>query len=174
MHAPDARELEVRVADPSDLAQIDALLARSYPRLLARDYPPSVLVTAIPLIARANPRLVASGSYFVALEAGRVVGAGGWTAAGPQGQHAAGSGHVRHFATDVDRQRRGIGRALMDRVIAAARASGATRLECQSTRTAVSFYRAMGFEIEGPITVPLRQGIDFPAISMTRDLAGGD
>ena len=52
---------------PADLAAVDALLARSYPRLLAADYPPSVLVTALPLISRARPELLAVGTYWVAL-----------------------------------------------------------------------------------------------------------
>ena len=53
--------LTLRHATPSDLAAVDALLARSYPRLLAADYSASVLVTAVPIIARARPELLASG-----------------------------------------------------------------------------------------------------------------
>ncbi len=113
---------------------------------------------------------MASGSYFVALEAGRIVGAGGWTAVGPQAQRVRAAGHVRHFVTDADRQRLGIGRALMERVVTGARDAGLARLECQSTRTAVPFYRAMGFRVLGAITVPLRPGIEFPAVAMMRDL----
>lgn len=72
--------LTVRLAGRADLALVDALLARSYPALLKADYPPSVMVTAVPLIARANPGLVTSGHYYVVTdETGRVVGAGGCT-----------------------------------------------------------------------------------------------
>ena len=60
-------DLTIRPGRTEDIAPLDALLARSYPRLLAADYPPSVLVTAIPRISRAQPRLVTSGTYFVAL-----------------------------------------------------------------------------------------------------------
>ena len=49
--------IRVRPAERSDMAAVDALLARSYPRLLKPDYPPSVLVTALPLISRAQPAL---------------------------------------------------------------------------------------------------------------------
>jgi hypothetical protein len=52
---------QVRVAGPVDIAAVDALLARAYPRLLKADYAPSVLVTALPRIARAQPGLVAAG-----------------------------------------------------------------------------------------------------------------
>ena len=74
----------IRTADMTDLAAIDALLSRSYPRVLAHDYPPSVLVLALPLLSRAQPVLVTSGRYYVAETAdGRVLGAGGWSRAAP-------------------------------------------------------------------------------------------
>jgi hypothetical protein len=66
-----------------DLPRIDALLSESYPALLKPDYPPSVLVTALPLIARANPSLLRSGTYFVAED-----GEGGrWRRAAGPGRH---------------------------------------------------------------------------------------
>ncbi|MFN3938558.1 MAG: GNAT family N-acetyltransferase, partial [Gemmobacter sp.] len=72
--------LTIRTASPADLADVEALLARVYPRSLSAHYPPSVMVTAVPLIARARPGLLASGRYYVAVtEAGALVGAGGWS-----------------------------------------------------------------------------------------------
>ena len=166
-----AMTLSVRTAVPGDLAALDALFGLAYPALLKADYPPSVLVTAIPLISRANPRLLASGTFYVVETEGRIVGAGGWTRAAPGGAGAAhGVGHVRHVVTDERMTRRGIGRALMTRVIDRAREAGIARLDCQSTLTAVAFYSAMGFERVGPVLVPLRPGIDFPAVAMSRTL----
>jgi GNAT superfamily N-acetyltransferase len=160
--------LTIRLATRRDLSAVDLLLAQSYPRLLAKDYPPSVLVTAVPLIARARPGLLAGGTYWVAAEAtGSLVAAGGWSAAGP------GRGEVRHVVTAVDRQRRGIGRALMGRVLTQAAAAGVRRLDCLSTRTAVPFYTALGFRALGPVEVPLRPGIAFPAVRMVRALVAG-
>ena len=76
----NALAIAVRTARSGDLAAVDAVLARAYPRLLKPDYPPSVLVTALPLISRAQPSLLASGTYYVVEDdAGQVVGAGGWT-----------------------------------------------------------------------------------------------
>jgi GNAT superfamily N-acetyltransferase len=167
--------LTLRPATPADLAQVDALLARSYPRLLAGDYPPSVMVLALPIIARARPELLASGSYWLAQEAdGRIVGAGGWTRAAPSATEggAAGTGHVRHVVTDAACVRRGIGRALMQRVMRQAREAGMLRLNCLSTRTAVPFYASLGFREMGAVDVPLRPGIVFPAVRMVRGLDG--
>ena len=64
--------------------------------------------------------------------------------------------------------RQGIGRALMDWVLAQAGAAGMRRLDCLATRTAVPFYAALGFQEQGLVDVPLRPGIVFPAIRMLR------
>jgi GNAT superfamily N-acetyltransferase len=153
--------LTIRRSNRTDFADIDKMLADSYPRLLAADYPPSMLVTALPIISRARPELVASGRYFVAEEGGRIVGAGGWS------MGAAGIGDIRHVVTDYRHQRRGIGRCLMQVVLADARATGLVGLECLSSRTAQPFYESLGFRTIGPVSVPLRPGIAFPAIRMT-------
>jgi GNAT superfamily N-acetyltransferase len=172
---PPAESLTLRHATPRDLSAVDALLARSYPRLLAPDYPPSVLVTAVPIIARARPELLASGRYWLAEDATRhLVGAGGWSASAPAPSDGSGGAgglrqglaHVRHVATDPDALRRGIGRALMARVMAEAGAAGFAAMECLSTRTAVPFYAALGFRQIGAVEVGLRPGISFPATRM--------
>ncbi len=164
-------ELTLRTATAGDIASVDALLAVAYPASLKADYAPSVLVTAVPLISRARPELVTSGTYSLAEQGGRLLGAGGWTRAAPGGARAGqGVGHVRHLVVDHRAQRQGVGRALMARVLAEAREAGLTRLDCQATRTAVPFYAALGFEVLGPISVPLRPGIVFPAVAMRRAL----
>jgi GNAT superfamily N-acetyltransferase len=165
------KEVTLRLAEPRDLAGVDALLARSYPRLLKPDYSPSVLVTALPIIARARPELVVSGSYWLAEEAGELRAAGGWTPGAPgEDVRRGGVGHVRHVVSDPDHLRRGIARALMQAAMEQARNVGVLRLECLSALTAVPFYKALGF-VEGPeVTVPLRLGIGFPAIEMQRSL----
>lgn len=161
--------LTVRLSDKRDLTEVDALLARSYPILLKDHYPPSVLVTAVPHISKAQPRLLASGTYFVVEnDAGDIVGAGGWTAVKPGTRQvgAPKTGHIRHVVTDHRQTRSGIGRALMDHVFVSARAAGMEELECLSTLMAVPFYASCGFVEEGPVSVNLRAGIDFPAILM--------
>ena len=157
----------IRPATKADMAAVDMLLARTYPKLLKADYPPSVLVTALPIISRARPELLASGTYYVAEDAeGQIEGAGGWT----RDRRDRRLGHVRHVVTDYRALRRGIGRALMERCFADASAVGITRLECWATRTAVPFYTAMGFETLGPMEVELRGGISFLSVRMMRAL----
>ncbi|MFL4472042.1 GNAT family N-acetyltransferase [Tateyamaria armeniaca] len=156
----------IRPSTKADLAAVDALLARSYPKLLKADYPPSVLVTALPIIARAQPHLLVCGTYYVVEEDGRILGAGGWT----PDRKVQGLGHIRHVVTDDRAVRRGVGRALMQHCFDKARSAGMTKMECWATRTAVPFYEAVGFHTVGPIDVTLAEGIVFPSIKMLRAL----
>lgn len=165
--------LTPRLARPDDLTAVDRLLARSYPRLLKADYPPSIMVTLVPMIARARPELLASGRYFVVEDAaGRLVGAGGYSLAapgrrgGPSGAVQRAVGHIRHVACDPDVTRQGIGRRLMAAIFSAAGGEGVRLYECLSTRTAVKFYEAVGFAVVGPVDVPIAQALSFPAILM--------
>ncbi len=164
--------LITRTARPADLAGVDALLGSSYPALLKDAYPPSVLVTAIPLISKAQPKLLASGTYFVVVDDEDIVGAGGWTRALPGGGGRGHSdvGNIRHVATDHRRVRRGIGRRLMSRILLSAKEAGVQRMDCLSTLMAEPFYASCGFETVGPVNVSLRAGIEFPAIQMQRVL----
>ena len=162
-----AGAITLRSATGRDVDAVDALLAQSYPKLLKADYPPSTLVTAVPLISRVNPALVTCGTYYLATAPdGGLLGAGGWTPS-ERGRDAA---QVRHLVVDWRHQREGIGRRLMMGIFAEARLQGVRRLDAQATRTAVRFYASMGFESLGEIDVPLRPGIDFPAVLMRRFL----
>jgi len=164
--------ITIRPTTPRDLAAVDQLLAESFPVQLKQAYPPSVLVTALPLLARANPVLLRSGTYFLAeAEDGRVLAAGGWSHRAPQGGVGPRDlGHIRHVVTHPSATRQGLGRALLEVSLADARAQGMTRLLCESTRNAVPFYEALGFRARGEIVVSLRPGIGFPVVEMTRQL----
>jgi N-acetylglutamate synthase-like GNAT family acetyltransferase len=163
--------LTLRKARPDDLSAIDRLLARSYPRLLAADYPPSVLVTAVPRLIRARPELIASGRYYVVEDGdGLLLGAGGWSMARGAGPGESGVAEVRHVATDPSATRRGVASAVVAFSMAQAGAGGARRMDCLSTRTAVPFYRRMGFRALGSTTVPLAPGIAIEVERMSRQL----
>ncbi|MEL6168046.1 MAG: GNAT family N-acetyltransferase [Pseudomonadota bacterium] len=171
-----ATTLTVRTTNRADMGALDILFSLSYPALLKADYPPSALVMALPLIARVQPRLVNSGSYFCVVDGrGQIVGAGGWTWQGPQGGVSPRDmGHIRHVVTDRHLVRKGIGRALMTHIFRHAGASGVRRLDCMSTITAVPFYKAMGFSQIAEVEIQLRPGIGFPAVHMRRTLSEAD
>lgn len=162
----------IRVARPDDLAAVDALLGRSYPRLLKGDYPPSIMVTVVPVLSRAKPALLASGRYFLVEDIdGRVIGAGGYSLTRParhSGVEAPGLASIRHLATDPDALRQGVGRRLMQAIFTAASNEGLARFDCLSTLTAVPFYKAMGFQEIAPLHIPIMPGMLFPVMRMWR------
>jgi GNAT superfamily N-acetyltransferase len=162
----------IRVAGPDDRAAVSALLLKSYTALLRPDYDPEILEKALPLITKANPDLLTSGTYYVACCGdGTVLGAGGWTKSSPTGQgESPGNGNIRHFVTDPDQARQGIGRALMARCLQDARAAGLTDLNCYSTLNGEAFYAACGFRTVEPFDVTLPGGVVFPSVRMERDL----
>ncbi|MEM9549539.1 MAG: GNAT family N-acetyltransferase [Pseudomonadota bacterium] len=158
--------VSVRPSTPADLAAVDAILALSYPKLLKADYPPSVLVTALPIISRARPELLSCGTYYVAELDGRIVGAGGWT----RDRQDKWLGHIRHVVTDHRALRQGVARAILGHTLTTARAAGIRRMECWSTYTAEAFYAAVGFKTVGDIDVPLTNGISFASKRMRQVL----
>lgn len=165
----------IRIARPDDLAAVETLLGRSYPRLLRADYPPSVMVTVVPVLARARPELLASGRYFLVEDIdGRILGAGGYSLAGsgPRGTSAASGApalaQIRHVATDPEALRKGVGRRLMQANFTAAAAEGVQRFDCLSTLTAVPFYKALGFQEIAPAQIAVLPGMAFPVMRMWR------
>ncbi|NVO15097.1 MAG: GNAT family N-acetyltransferase [Rhodoplanes sp.] len=164
-----ADPVTLRPATPADAAALDALLAESYPTLLAGHYDAETLARALPPMTRANPGLLAAGTYYVAATAGRIVACGGWTAEQPgTGTVAAGEAHIRHFAALPAFTGRGIGTAVLARCIAETTARDLTTLTCFSTLNAVPFYARSGFVALGPLAVTLAPGVVFPAVLMRR------
>ena len=161
----------LRVATPRDRAAVSALLARSYPVLLAADYPPDTLAAALPHLTEVRAELLASGRYFVVDAGGVLLAAGGWSAERPtDGGTTQGEGHVRHVVTDPAALRRGLARRIVARAIAEASEAGLSRLVSLSTRTAVPFYAKLGFVDATPGDIALAGGTVFPAVRMIRPI----
>jgi N-acetylglutamate synthase-like GNAT family acetyltransferase len=163
--------MHLRSATAEDGPHITALLQRCYPVLMASAYEPVALAAALPLMTRANPALLASGTYYVVETQGKIVGAGGWTRDKPGGGGFDGeTGHIRHFATDPDHLRQGIGHTLIERCLADAREAGLSQMECFASLNAVAFYAASGFEPLGPVDIWIGGTVPLPSLHMRRRL----
>jgi GNAT superfamily N-acetyltransferase len=163
----------IRVANPTDSEAVGALLVASYSSLLADFYDSDLLARALPHFTKANPTLLACGTYYVAeTEAGNPVACGGWTAARPGSEEISeGEAHIRHFATHPKWTRKGIGSGLLARCISDARSLGIRKLHCCSTLYAERFYQSAGFDTVAPIDVELEPGITFSALLMSYEIA---
>ena len=167
--APSESGLSIRAALAQDQAAVEDVLGRSYPALMAQAYDPDLLARALPLITRAHPRLLGSGTYFLAEAQGRAVGCGGWSLAAPGSSRAErGVAHIRHFATAADFTSQGVGRLLYERCEIQARAAGVEVFKCFSSLNGEGFYAALGFRRVGPVKVAMGSDLEFPSILMKR------
>lgn len=163
--------IRVRPAKKADTRAVERVLLASYPSLMARAYKPEVLALALPIMTRPNPRLLGSGTYYVAEQNGEIIGCGGWSREEPGGDVIApGSAHVRHFAVSPEFVGRGAGRAMFNQCEIDARVHGISLFKCFASLNAVGFYKLLGFEERGIINVALGQGISLPSMLMERRL----
>lgn len=161
----------VRVAHTADTAAVTRVLVASYPVLMAGAYNGEILAQALPLMIEANPKLLASGTFYMAEVKGEPVGCGGWTAEEPGTcRLEPGTAHLRHFAVAANWNGCGIGRALYDRCQADARNIGVRRFVCYASLNGEAFYAALGFRIVGAIEVSMGNQLTFPSIRMTREI----
>ncbi|GJL83336.1 MAG: N-acetyltransferase [marine bacterium B5-7] len=131
-----------------------------------------MLSRVLPLITQANPKLLASGLYYVAQDAeDALVGCGGWSPEQPgEDGSQQGVGHIRHFATHPDFLGVGIGRAIYQQCETQAIVAGIVRFVCYSSLNAEPFYTALGFNTVGPTTVRMSSGCVFPIMQMQRTI----
>jgi GNAT superfamily N-acetyltransferase len=163
----------IRVANPGDAHDVSRLLNASYMTLMPAAYDFECLSAALPVMTKANLRLLHSGTYYIAHERDKdeLIGCGGWTIEEPgTGVVMRGRAHIRHFATHPEYTGKGIGRAIFDRCIMGARHAGATGLDCYSSLNARSFYEALGFELIEPKTIAMPGNVSFPSLHMRRQL----
>lgn len=163
----DHPAIAIRPALPDDHDLVTAILAAAYARLDDGSYDRDRLSEALPMMSKANPRLLASGTYFIAMSDGEPAGCGGWTPEAPAtGAIEPGVGHIRHFATHPDHLRKGVAQALLRHCLDEARAAGVTLMRSHSTLPAQRFYASAGFTRVRDIEVAMGPDVALPAIEM--------
>jgi GNAT superfamily N-acetyltransferase len=163
--------IEIRAATPADSEVLSTLIFASYSTLYQGWYPDDALHAALPLMSQANPRLLASGTYYVAALAGEIAGCGGWSAKPPEGGEAvAGIAYIRHFATHPDHVRKGVARSLIERCLTDGRGNGVRLFNCMASLPAEEFYARIGFRRVGSTDFVLRDGIRLAAVNMECDV----
>jgi GNAT superfamily N-acetyltransferase len=149
-------DVTIRTATPEDATLLTELIAASYRTLAGGQYDPARLAAAMPLMSKANPKLLESGTYYVVEVDGVAAACGGWTFGKPgSGETEEGVAHIRHFATHPDYLRRGLARLLLDMCVEEARSRGAHTMRSQSTLPAERFYASAGFRSLRPIEVEM-------------------
>ncbi len=172
-----------RAATEADLPALRALMTRAIEEL-QRDVLSPEQVTASHQIMGLDTQLVADRTYFMILDAGALVGCGGWswraTLFGGDDSivareplpldPATDAAKIRAMYVDPDHARRGIGKRIMALCEDAARAAGFTRVELMATLAGLPLYKACGYaEIEA-VEATSREGVKVPIIRMGKAL----
>lgn len=179
MTAPPAFTL--RLAAPSDIPALNALIEASVRGLQAGDYTAAQIEGALGTVLGLDTQLITDRTYFLAECAGQLAGCGGWSRRktlfgadrGPGREPALldpalDAAKVRAIFVHPAFARRGLGSLILACVEGAAREAGFTRFEMGSTLTGVPLYRLKGYvEIER-IVVPLANGDALPVIKMVK------
>jgi GNAT superfamily N-acetyltransferase len=169
----------LRLAEPGDVAELQALIARSARGLSIGYYSPAQTEAAVRYVFGVDSQLIADRTYFVIEEDAQLVACGGWSRrrtlfggdqakAGPDPllDPATEPARIRAFFVDPRRTRRGLGRQLMRACIGAARAAGFGALELVSTLPGEPLYVATGFSVIERFDLALPGNVLLPVTKM--------
>jgi len=174
----------LRIATLEDVATIRELIATSV-RELQVEYSPEEREAAIATVFTVDSRLIADGTYFIALaEDGRLAGCGGWSKRKTLygGDHqvetiepklldpATDAAKIRAIFVRPDFARQGLGSLILRTSEEAAQRAGFTRFEMGSTLTGVALYTLKGYREVSRIEVPVGCGRKIGVVRMVKDV----
>jgi GNAT superfamily N-acetyltransferase len=174
----------LRVARLDDEPALRPLIASSIRALGAGDYSPAQIEAALKGAFGVDTALIRDGTYFVVvLETGVLVACGGWsrrrTLFGSDARADRDesrldprieAARIRAFFVDPAHARRGLGRAILERSEADARAEGFLRLELMATLPGVRLYEPFGYRALAPIEHPLTDGLAIRFVPMSKQI----
>jgi GNAT superfamily N-acetyltransferase len=179
----DAALPPLRLARTDDVPALADLIKRSARGLSAGEYSDEQVEAALQGAFGVDTGLIADGTYWLAEHAGRPVACGGWSRRralfGGDSYHGASEelldparepARIRAFFVDPDWARRGLGRALLDRCEAAAKAAGFRSLTLMATRPGLKLYRTAGYVADEPVVFDLG-GVKIDFTPMSKSLA---
>jgi GNAT superfamily N-acetyltransferase len=163
---------------------IKQLIADSARQLSREHYSDEQIEAAIASVFGVDTDLLEDGTYFVAEDAGAMVGCGGWskrkTLFGGDQYSSRDAGYldpalepakIRAFFIHPDHARKGIARAILSRCEEEARAEGFGALELMATLPGIEFYKSCGFAPAGTFNLDLINGVKLELMPMRKDLA---
>ncbi len=178
-----AHGFHLRLATPSDVPALHALIEASVRGLQANDYTPAQIEGALGTVLGLDTQLIADQTYFVAEspEANQLAACGGWskrkTLFGAD-RAAVREPELLNPATDAAKvraifvhpgfARQGLGSLILSTVEDAARAAGFRHFEMGSTLTGVQLYTLKGYVEVERIAVPLGNGDALPIVKMIK------
>ena len=173
----------LRLATLEDRPDLQKLIERSARGLSAGDYTSQQVEVALQGAYGVDSTLIRDDTYFVAENAGELVGCGGWSRRrtmyggdslgardAAELDPATDAARIRAFFIDPAHARQGIGRAILQRCEAEARARGFKRLELMATLPGVRLYRAEGYVAGEAGDYPVAEGVTMRFVPMSKVL----
>lgn len=156
-----AQSIKVRVMHREETVAVIELIHQSIRKINAKDYS-SQEIDAIIEMGMYSPQTITQGTYIVAEYQSQLVGVIGFESCGT-------IGWINALFTHPDFVRQGIGRALVQEVEHRALNQGVVWLHVSSSRTALKFYRALGYTEEDSIlkdafSIPLDKQLRNPSL----------
>jgi GNAT superfamily N-acetyltransferase len=177
---------KMRMAEADDVPAIRSLMDRAIGSLMAAWLSPEQIIASHEVMGL-DTQLIEDRTYFSVVEAGELIGCGGWSRRATLfgGDHSAGrdaalldpardAARVRAMYTDPDHVRRGIGRAILIACETAASAQGFRKAELAATLAGVPLYEAAGYRPIEPFTAMTSTGVAVPLIRMGKPLVVGE
>jgi len=175
--------VNIRLARMEDRDAIKKLIADSARHLSREHYSDKQIEAAIVTVFGVDTDLIEDGTYFVAEDAGVMVGCGGWskrkTLFGGDQYSSRDAGYldpasepakIRAFFIHPDHARKGIARAILSRCEDEARAQGFRELELMATLPGIEFYKSCGFVAAGTFDLDLVDGVKLELVPMRKEL----
>ena len=175
--------MNIRKTTMADRDAIKQLIAESARHLSRQHYSDKQIEAAIVTVFGVDTDLIEDGTYFVAEEAGIMVGCGGWskrkTLFGGDQYSSRDAGYldpasepakIRAFFIHPDHARKGIGRAILTWCELEARAEGFRELELMATLPGIEFYKSCGFAPVGTYDLDLIDGVKLELVPMRKEL----
>lgn len=170
----------LRLAVPADAPAVAELMQSSVLSLFPAYYDQTQTASAARHIAVLDQALIDDGTYYVHEAGGEIVACGGWSrrnklfnasVAGADERlldPATEPARVRAMFVRGDWTRRGLGRAILDACVDAARAEGFTRLALMATLPGVPLYKSFGFTEGETAELTMPDGVVLGAVAMER------
>lgn len=172
----------LRKATLDDAPVLDELITESARGLCGADYSEAQIEAAIGTAWGVDSELIRDETYFVVEAEGKIVACGGWsrrkTLFGADAQSGRESevldpikdaARVRAFFVRPDWARQGIGRILLEKCEAEARAYGFASAELVATLPGHRLYGMYGYRGDERVEYPLSGGVTIEFIPMKKD-----
>jgi GNAT superfamily N-acetyltransferase len=176
--------IEFRLAALADIPALEALIPLSARELQVGYYTPEQIEGALGTVFGVDSQLIRDGTYWVATEAGAVVGCGGWSKrqtlyGGDRGKKGEDPlrdpktepAMIRAFFVHPNHARRGIGRAIMERCEAGAKHAGFTSIDIVATLAGEPLYAVFHYEVVERFDIKLPNGAVMPVVRMRKNRA---